>query len=435
MENRNTTSNYIELEAEDASAVGKRRKKLWQISSGYHCSLIGACFSRQELKKIAAKKTFSFESEIDVFSVHRDLSACASSRSVKTRTLQKMLDLKYRSSIKRYKSLVTDEDIEHQWCEDLKAGGSIAGAYWAVMTHPMPSSKLIDRVYGDCHMISYDIFSLYRQGEQKYKSLGKQIVSLEDKLRKDRLLFKQEREHLRKELYTLQQGKAEAIRQRLRLEQLSKENSELTEALKIEQSKTEADGLYSQQRELRGQVRQLKVAVQESEKNLETANELFALSDQTIDDLQLKVLELETERLELQEEIVSLEEMFKLGMGSQKECNDCNEKISDNCQGVGLSGKAVLYVGGRKNMVSHYKKMVEKHGGIFLHHDGGKENSRNLLPSMLNGADAVLCPIDCVSHDACKCVKKICKRNCKPFVMMRSSGLSSLARGLGTIIQ
>jgi len=86
-------------------------------------------------------------------------------------------------------------------------------------------------------------------------------------------------------------------------------------------------------------------------------------------------------------------------------------------------------------MVSHYRQLIENRGGNFLHHDGGKEASRAILPKMLSTADAVLCPIDCISHDACICVKKICKQYQKPYVMMRSSGLSSLAKGLTEIVQ
>ena len=86
-------------------------------------------------------------------------------------------------------------------------------------------------------------------------------------------------------------------------------------------------------------------------------------------------------------------------------------------------------------LVSHYRQLVEQHGGRFIQHDGGKEASRNLLPKMLLTADAVCCPIDCVSHDACNCVRKMCKRHQKPFILMRSSGLSSLAKGLSNIVQ
>ncbi|HHD57299.1 MAG TPA: DUF2325 domain-containing protein, partial [Desulfobulbaceae bacterium] len=59
----------------------------------------------------------------------------------------------------------------------------------------------------------------------------------------------------------------------------------------------------------------------------------------------------------------------------------------------------------------------------------------NKLPKMLTTADVVVCPVDCVSHDACTCVKKMCKRYQKPFALMRSSGLSSLAKGISEIVQ
>jgi hypothetical protein len=113
----------------------------------------------------------------------------------------------------------------------------------------------------------------------------------------------------------------------------------------------------------------------------------------------------------------------------------CGDFANGSCKGPDLCGKTVLYVGGQHSMVPQYRQLVEQYGGNFMHHDGGRENSRQLLPKMLCGADAVFCPVDCVSHDACKRVKKICKRYSKPFVMMRSSGLSSLAKGLGTITQ
>ena len=116
-------------------------------------------------------------------------------------------------------------------------------------------------------------------------------------------------------------------------------------------------------------------------------------------------------------------------------CAECEDQDTNRCPGPDLCGKTILYVGGLHKMVPHYKQLVEKYGGRFIHHDGGKEVSRAQLPKMLYSADAVLCPVDCVSHDACNCVKKICKRYQKPYVMMRSSGLSSLAKGLNDIVQ
>jgi dethiobiotin synthetase len=49
---------------------------------------------------------------------------------------------------------------------------------------------------------------------------------------------------------------------------------------------------------------------------------------------------------------------------------------------------------------------------------------------MVKRAEAVICPINCNSHRACLCVKKLCKELNKPCVLMRNSGLGSLKRTL-----
>ena len=95
-----------------------------------------------------------------------------------------------------------------------------------------------------------------------------------------------------------------------------------------------------------------------------------------------------------------------------------------------ITGKRVLYVGGRASLVAHYKVLAEKFGCQLLHHDGGREQSAHRLWELLGCADAVVCPVDCVSHEACALVKQACKGCLKPLVLARSSGLSSLARSL-----
>jgi hypothetical protein len=49
---------------------------------------------------------------------------------------------------------------------------------------------------------------------------------------------------------------------------------------------------------------------------------------------------------------------------------------------------------------------------------------------LVDRADFVLCPIDCVSHQACLKVKVLCRRRAKPFVPLRSSSASSFARAI-----
>lgn len=155
---------------------------------------------------------------------------------------------------------------------------------------------------------------------------------------------------------------------------------------------------------------------------------------------QFKLLDGQRNRLEQQEaeqgrEIAALEDLLGQHLARESPCTHCADQHTGNCPGLNLCGKTVLYVGGLNNLIPLYRRLIEQCGGRFLHHDGGIEASRSQLPKMLTSADAVLCPVDCVSHDACHCVKKMCKRHQKPFVLMRSAGLSSLARGLEDIVQ
>ena len=83
-----------------------------------------------------------------------------------------------------------------------------------------------------------------------------------------------------------------------------------------------------------------------------------------------------------------------------------------------------------EGLVRHYRELVQRHGGQFLHHQGGQEGGKKQLPDVVARADVVLCPVDCISHEATLVAKGVCKRATKPFVPLRSSGLSSLQTGL-----
>jgi hypothetical protein len=79
--------------------------------------------------------------------------------------------------------------------------------------------------------------------------------------------------------------------------------------------------------------------------------------------------------------------------------------------------------------------LVLRCNGRFEHHDGGLEDSRRRLETKLAAADAVICPTDCVSHDAYYRTKRLCKRHGKPCILLNGSGLSPFARALQSLAQ
>ncbi len=95
--------------------------------------------------------------------------------------------------------------------------------------------------------------------------------------------------------------------------------------------------------------------------------------------------------------------------------------------GGDLAGKTLLYVGGRTNQVPKLRKIAEERGAGLLHHDGGLAESSSSLARLALRADAVLFPVDCISHSAATAVKKICKQLGKSYFPLRRSGPASFA--------
>jgi hypothetical protein len=95
-----------------------------------------------------------------------------------------------------------------------------------------------------------------------------------------------------------------------------------------------------------------------------------------------------------------------------------------------LEGRCILYVGGRCQLLPHLRLRAEACNACLLHHDGGQEESLQSLGGLVDRADAVFCPIDCVSHQACLKVKALCRRRAKPFVPLRSSSATCFARAI-----
>ncbi len=113
---------------------------------------------------------------------------------------------------------------------------------------------------------------------------------------------------------------------------------------------------------------------------------------------------LETENAEQRAELELMESEMERAVSNAPEA-PCGCEYADRCQERNLCGKCILYVGGRTNLIRHYRSLVEKYGGQFLHHDGGVETSSKKLQKILPKADAVLFPVDCVSHEASLFVK------------------------------
>lgn len=418
----------------DKRSFINRRRKIWSINECHICSVIGACMRRTELRKLAGKKQFGLTRNSSDYQLHSALINLVCTRTSMARTLNKMLDKKFLIPVKRYAKALEDQAILELWNEDVQQG-NVSGAYWAIMTHPVVSDELLSEIYGQVHMMGHDSHGDYQRDQRAFAGLREKVAMLEDILSSERRHYLDKKNRFAENLTCLC-----VIEQKYNA--LKIENNELNrtkEELELEIADSvlvlKAKNLKQEVKELRQQNASVCGRIDELTIELETKEDMLQAANKITDNFGEINNMLKDEKEELQQEMNSLETALLFKMTESSSCAACEDKNTERCPGVNLFGKTLLYVGGRKGMIPVYKQVVEKFGGRFIYHDGGIENSRAHLPKMLGKADVVLCPVDCVSHDACNRVKKICKRYQKPFVLMRSSGLSSLTRSISEVAQ
>lgn len=396
--------------------ASSKRKKIWEIDHGYLCATIGSCLSRSEMRQLVREPEFRDVSLRDDHGLHALFIDVAKSCDPMSKALQRFFDKKYRQATRYYFLTEDSKAIAQLWQDDLSLG-KIDTAWFAVVTHPAVTMEQASSYYAQLHMLAHDgIANFYRNRLVEARESAR-LSELEGQLATLKHLRKTDKKSLRE---MEQQGKTlQTLSKRLQREneQLRHDVAEQRKAPPVSQHPVDDQASINLASELTAVRLQLKETTQRFQ------------------ELQEQHLALMQHHEDQHKELQAFENLLQRRLAMADPCLACDDQATANCPGRNLCGQTVLYVGGLHKMIPHYKQLVETLGGRFLHHDGGKEESRNLLPKMLATADAVLCPIDCVSHDACLSVKKICKRYQKPFVMMRSASLSALAKGLTDFVQ
>ena len=90
----------------------------------------------------------------------------------------------------------------------------------------------------------------------------------------------------------------------------------------------------------------------------------------------------------------------------------------------------MLYVGGKVGHVAGLRDIAARFAARLLHHDGGNEDRSAQIAGLISQASIVFFPVDCVSHDAMQLVKRLSRQAMKPYVPLRSAGLTSFLAAL-----
>jgi len=151
----------------------------------------------------------------------------------------------------------------------------------------------------------------------------------------------------------------------------------------------------------------------------------FAIKQQEFIALQHRLNQAETRARLQQAQIEQLERQLHNAEIRASEQPVCREQLEGELCDIQLEGRSVLCVGGRASAVEHYRELVERLGGRFIHHDGGVEENFHRLESTLSSADAVICQAGCINHRAYWQVKDYCKKTGKTCIYARTPSVNA----------
>jgi hypothetical protein len=364
--------------------ASSKRYRIWEIPGTVQCSIVGTCLDRRDIQALMRKGKVRTQPGATEYQIHGYFVQEATQPGLIGQLIHKTLDRKYAPQVARVGRIRDPDALKAHW-DDACAKGQVAGAYWALLSHRHVGDALRYGAFGDVHMLSHFMGGANRAGAQALWAAERRAAELEQRLERVR-----RRSH-------------ESLAERdARIEAQAREIQQMRSfCVRLQPARTtpgEGCGAPAKQERRRRQ----------QERRLAAARARVREQDREIADLKAQI-----ERLE------------ELPVCPIQPPNADNAPA--DCP---LESRRLLYVGGRASAVPHLRTGAARRQAELLHHDGGIEHSLQQLADLVGRADLVFCPVDCVSHSACLMARDLCKRANKPFVPLRSAGVTHFRRAL-----
>lgn len=370
------------------------RLRIWDLPAHLLCSIVGTCMTTGELRKLVGKVTgrdLRTTSDVDV---HTDGVTMAGERGAGGKAIQKALDLRHAGWLKRLGRQADLAALHAGWDEAL-ASGDIPGAYWALMSHPATDAALTRRAFGDVHMLSHLVGASNRADIRKLTQLETEKAELADRVERQQARLRQvidERDAARRQVEQLVIARCDAP----------------ACPMAADDEVVALRALVDRQRR---RIEQMVLRNDAAERRASTSHE-------QLDAMRERLAASEARAREYADGIAALEH-FHDGVTVDPRAS--------------LAGRTLLYVGGQTRTASTLASAAAAHGGHLLHHDGGTEERLGALAGLVSRCDVALFPVDCISHEGALNLKRLCRQFGRPYVPLRSAGLSSLLAAFARI--
>ena len=392
------------------AGIASAERRLWEFHSPLICRLIGLSFDEKGLIRIfknVPKVQFEDSRQLsEEPQLHGILAQLCSEPNQVSKYVDKVLRKRFEPYRKNLEGL-GQEDI----CQLIEKGNGFndvpleALIWFAVRNRHEGIDEIESRIFSAVHHREHRALKLY-DALSRVLPDGR-VENVLQELKK--ALASNEEFHRR---YERSERKKEQLRSEM--EAIKKDKLQFTQAL-------------TEQRQLNKRL----------SKNLEKLGGEPALEQ--IEELKGEIAALTEEVRALTEELVK-QEFYEAPQEFSKPDTPLRESATDKPPTLNeveeeiplpLEGIKVGFVGGLNSLVPYYKQTVECLGGVFYNHCEEKSSStKGEMQSLVEKADVIFCPIDMISHGACRYVKNACKYRNKPCCFLRSSSLSMFRREL-----
>lgn len=360
------------------------RLHIWEIGHGWCCSIIGTCLSHEDLMALARRRDLTFDAEAKAYDVHAYFVNEAARDGKVARSLEKLLNERYAGALRKVARARNVTELAELW-NGLVNNGQVAAGYWALLSHAHVPDDLKVQVFGQVHMMSHLMGGSTRRIVGVAADLQARVEKLERQLER---WGRQARAAVARRDETIA-GLEQALA------------AERQRAAEVAVRLPQAPDAARERRSL----------------------ELLEKRERALIGARTRARELESELDALQRRLSRRPEAASRVLA----------KAPEPILVPDLGGRHILYLGGRQGSVSAIQRTAAESRAVILHHDGGEEDSSHRLDDLVARCDAVVCPIDCISHGACLKAKQLCKRLRKPFMPIRSAGQATFVRALADL--
>ena len=360
---------------------------------------------------MASKLGLCVSARVSDYEIHHQLVHLAGVTGRESRRLDRYLEQKFARALRAFRAHRDETALRRGWDRALEAEDDLGESYFALLTHPALDKTLAQEAMGHVHMLSHVAASSLRRIRVELDRARARAAECESALERER------RARVR------QTNRLLRYRRRLMERECARRSAD-PDAPPVVMTSLPADAAKgASPADPAPDAHEIRHRLEKSEHERRAWRRLYRRARQRIEALESDLSRVPSSS-DIGEAFVPMPEDRSAGPNVESPHPPCD-----------LAGRVVAYVGGRGRVVPRLRALIERCNGRLVYHDGGVQERAGRIDECLAGSDIVAVPLDCVSHDASRRLKRRCRQQGKPILWLRTASVSAFESALAQAMQ